>query len=205
LFSAMMIPVVLNMIPLASLAAILFLVGYKLAKPALFKQMYKMGWSQFIPFMVTILGIVFTDLLMGIAMGMAVAIFYILRNNYKKPYFFDPEKHVEGEPIRIALAEDVTFLNKADILQTLNHLPSNSTVIIDASQTINIDEDVREIILDFKKTAELRNIDLTIVSRKQKGMPASPVKLLQEVVVNGNGMDNGTVTSEKSDEFPAKN
>lgn len=187
LFSAMAIPFVLNMIPLASLAAILFLVGYKLAKPSLFKSMYRQGWSQFIPFVVTIVGIVLTDLLMGIGMGMAVAIFYILRNNYKKPYFFDPEKHVEGEPIRITLAEDVTFLNKADIMQTLNHLPSDSTVIIDASQTINIDEDVREIILDFKETAKLKNIDLTILSRKQKGMAASPVKLLQEVVTNGNG------------------
>lgn len=187
LFSAMAIPFVLNMIPLASLAAILFLVGYKLAKPSLFKSMYSQGWSQFIPFVVTIVGIVLTDLLMGIGMGMAVAIFYILRNNYKKPYFFDPEKHVEGEPIRITLAEDVTFLNKADIMQTLNHLPSDSTVIIDASQTINIDEDVREIILDFKETAKLKNIDLTILSRKQKGMAASPVKLLQEVVTNGNG------------------
>ncbi len=189
LFSAMAIPFVLNMIPLASLAAILFLVGYKLAKPSLFKSMYSQGWSQFVPFIVTIVGIVLTDLLMGIAMGMAVAIFYILRNNYKKPYFFDPEKHEEGEPIRITLAEDVTFLNKADILQTLNHLPSNSTVIIDASQTINIDEDVREIILDFKETAKLKNIDFTIVSRKQKGMSSSPVKLLQEVVSNGNGSE----------------
>lgn len=187
LLSAMVIPHILNMIPLASLAAILFLVGYKLAKPTLFKQMYKMGWSQFVPFMVTILGIVFTDLLMGIGMGMAVAIFYILRNNYKKPYFFDPEKHEVGEPIRITLAEDVTFLNKADILQTLNHLPAKSTVIIDASQTINIDEDVREIILDFKETAKLKNIDLTIVSRRQKGMPESPVKLFENVVINGNG------------------
>jgi MFS superfamily sulfate permease-like transporter len=186
LLSAMVIPHILNMIPLASLAAILFLVGYKLAKPTLFKQMYKMGWSQFVPFMVTILGIVFTDLLMGIGMGMAVAIFYILRNNYKKPYFFDPAKHKEGEPIRITLAEDVTFLNKADILQTLNHLPSNSIVIIDASQTINIDQDVREIILDFKESAKLKDIDLTIVSRKQKGMGESPVKLFEDVVINGN-------------------
>ncbi|PHN06660.1 SulP family inorganic anion transporter [Flavilitoribacter nigricans] len=189
LLSVMAIPFVLNLIPLASLAAILFLVGYKLAKPALFKQMYKLGWSQFVPFMVTIIGIVLTDLLMGIGMGMAVAIFYILRNNYKKPYFFDAEKHVEGEPIRIELAEDVTFLNKADILQTLNHLPSNSTVIIDASKTINIDEDVREIILDFKEAAKLKNIDLTIVSRRQKGMPESPVKLFEDTVINGNGSD----------------
>lgn len=185
LLSAMVIPFILNMIPLASLAAILFLVGYKLAKPTLFKEMYNLGWGQFVPFMVTILGIVLTDLLMGIGMGMAVAIFYILRNNYKKPYFFDPETHVEGEPIRITLAEDVTFLNKADILQTLNHLPPDSEVIIDASKTINIDQDVREIILDFKESAKLRNIDLTIVSREQKGVAKSPVKTFANIVGNG--------------------
>ncbi|MGK0390005.1 MAG: MFS superfamily sulfate permease-like transporter, partial [Maribacter sp.] len=85
LVCAMAIPFLLNLIPLASLAAILFLVGYKLSKPALFKQMYKLGQSHFVPFMVTILGIVFTDLLMGIGMGLAVAIFYVLFNNYKKP------------------------------------------------------------------------------------------------------------------------
>lgn len=186
LLSAMAIPHVLNMIPLASLAAILFLVGYKLAKPVLFRQMYKLGWSQFVPFMVTILGIVFTDLLMGIGMGMAVAIFYILRNNYKKPYFFHPEEHQDGEPIRITLAEDVTFLNKADILQTLNHLPPKSTVVIDASKSINIDQDVREIILDFREGARLKDIDLTIISRKQRGMPESPVKQFEATVLSGN-------------------
>lgn len=199
LFSVMIFPNILNLIPLASLAAILFLVGYKLAKPVLFKQMYQLGWSQFVPFIVTILGIVFTDLLMGIGMGMAVAIFYILRNNYKKPYFFDPEKHQDGETIRIALAEDVTFLNKADILQTLNHLPEGSTVIIDGSKTINIDQDVREIIMDFKETAKLKNIDLTIISREQKGMPVSPVKTFADVV------NNGTDTFAEKDQMSSKN
>lgn len=191
LISAMIIPFVLNLIPLASLAAILFLVGYKLAKPALFREMYKLGWAQFIPFMVTVLGIVFTDLLMGIGMGMAVAIFYILRNNYKKPYFFRPEDYVEGEPIRINLAEDVTFLNKADILQTLNHLPENSKVVIDGSKTINIDQDVKEIIYDFEKTAHLKNIEVTIIKREQKGIKVSPAKhFFSEVVANGNGDSN---------------
>lgn len=189
LLSAMAIPHILNLIPLASLAAILFMVGYKLAKPALFKSMYQMGWSQFIPFVVTIVGIVMTDLLMGIGMGMAVAIFYILRNNYKKPYFFDPAEHAEGETIRIALAEDVTFLNKAAIMQTLNHLPANSKVVIDASQCINIDEDVREIVLDFKESARLKNIDLTIISRKQRGLQVSPFKQFEETVINGDNLN----------------
>lgn len=185
LISAMIIPFVLNMIPLASLAAILFLVGYKLAKPTLFKQMYKLGWAQFVPFIVTILGIVFTDLLIGITMGMVVAIFYILRNNYKKPYFFNPEEHKEGEPIRITLAEDVTFLNKADIMQTLNHLPTDSKVIIDASKSINIDQDVQEIIADFKESTRLKNIDLTIIGWKESGKQRNPVKKFTSAVNNG--------------------
>ncbi|MFK7933923.1 MAG: SulP family inorganic anion transporter, partial [Saprospiraceae bacterium] len=106
LFCAMAIPFILNLIPLASLAAILFLVGYKLAKPVLFKQMYALGQRHFIPFMVTILGIVFTDLLTGIGIGLAVAIFYVLYTNYKKPFLFE-DKHLKDGVIRLTLAEDV--------------------------------------------------------------------------------------------------
>ncbi len=189
---AMAIPHVLNLIPLASLAAILFLVGYKLAKPALFKQMYHLGKEHFIPFMVTILGIVFTDLLMGIGMGMVVAIFFVLRANYKKPYFFDPEQHKIGEPILLQLSEDVTFLNKAAILQTLNHLPENSKVILDASKSVNIDQDVIEIIEDFKANARFKNIDLEIIERK-KNVPKYPakefVKMIGSASVNGKEKD----------------
>jgi MFS superfamily sulfate permease-like transporter len=162
LICAMSIPFVLNLIPLASLAAVLFLVGYKLAKPSLFKTMYKLGIAQFIPFIVTILGIVFTDLLVGIGLGLVVAIFYVLYNNYKKPYFFHPETHEPGAPIVLELSEDVTFLNKASILQTLNHLPEDSKVIIDATNSIDIDLDVIEIIEDFKTNAAYRGIELEI-------------------------------------------
>ncbi|MEL6718393.1 MAG: SulP family inorganic anion transporter [Bacteroidota bacterium] len=190
LICAMAIPHILNLIPLASLAAILFLVGYKLAKPALFKAMYKLGWSHFIPFMVTIVGIVLTDLLVGIGMGMAVAIFFILRDNYKKPYFFNPEDHVEGEPIRIVLSEDVTFLNKAAIMQTLNHIPNDSKVIIDASKSIEIDQDVIEIIEEFKIGAHLKNIEVEVVDRKTKGMKANPVRDFEKVVLSGKSPQN---------------
>jgi MFS superfamily sulfate permease-like transporter len=128
LASAMAIPFLLNLIPLASLAAILFLVGYKLSKPVLFKQMYKLGQTHFVPFIVTILGIVFTDLLMGIGMGLAVAIFYVLYNNYKKPFLFE-DKHLQDGVIRLALAEDVTFINKASIQRTLSQILDGSKVI----------------------------------------------------------------------------
>jgi len=189
LICAMAIPHILNLIPLASLAAILFLVGYKLAKPALFKSMYKLGWSHFVPFMVTIIGIVLTDLLVGIGLGMAVAIFFILRDNYKKPYFFHPEDHKEGEPIRIVLSEDVTFLNKAAIMQTLNHIPNDSKVIIDASKSIEIDQDVIEIIEDFQAGAHMKNIEVEVIDRRTKGMKESPVSAFQKIVVNSNDGD----------------
>lgn len=169
LASAMAIPFLLNLIPLASLAAILFLVGYKLAKPVLFKQMYGLGQTHFVPFMVTILGIVFTDLLTGIALGLAVAIFYILYNNYKKPFLFQ-DKHLEDGVIHLKLAEDVTFINKASIQRTLSQIPDGSKVVIDASKSINIDFDVIEIIDEFEENAKHRDIDLTIIERQKKGV-----------------------------------
>lgn len=179
---AMLIPNVLNMVPLASLAAILFVVGYKLAKPALFKEMYAAGTEYFVPFIVTILGIVFTDLLMGIGLGMVVAIFNVLYKNYQKPYHIDVAKTRAGEEIHLELSEDVTFLNKASILKTLDQMPNDVKVVIDASKTIEIDKDVREIILDFKEGAKYKNIAVEIISRKQKGLQVSPVKLFERAI-----------------------
>lgn len=153
---------VLNKIPLACLAALLLTVGYKLAKVSLFKSMFKLGWDQFLPFVVTVIAIQFSDLLKGIGIGMAVSVFFILRSNYKRSYFFHKETHKEGDIITITLAEDVTFLNKGSIMQTLTHLPENTTVVIDGSKSHNIDLDVLEIIHDFKNTAELKNINLEL-------------------------------------------
>lgn len=180
---AMAIPRVLNLIPLASLAAILFLVGYKLAKPVLFKQMYALGKSHFVPFMVTILGIVFTDLLMGIGIGLVVAIFFVLYNNYKKPFLFETDKHLKDGVIRLELAEDVTFINKASIQRTLSQIPDGAKVIIDASKTINIDQDVIEIIEEFETNAQFRGIDLEIIERKKKGVK-NQVKEVEHAFAN---------------------
>ncbi|MBX2876235.1 MAG: SulP family inorganic anion transporter [Saprospiraceae bacterium] len=190
---AMAIPNILNLIPLSSLAAILFLVGYKLAKPVLFKEMYKLGWSHFVPFVVTIVGIVLTDLLMGIGLGLVVAIFFVLYNNYKRPYLFKESEYKAGEPIRLELAEDVTFLHKANILKTLSQIPDNSTVILDASRSINIDQDVIEIIEDFKASAQYRSIEVQSISRKNPSLP-NQVKQFQVAVLNG------TETNGKADE-----
>lgn len=180
---AMAIPAILNLIPLASLAAILFLVGYKLAKPVLFKQMYGLGQKYFVPFMVTILGIVFTDLLKGIGMGLAVAIFYILYNNYKKPFLFEKDQHHQDGVIRLTLAEEVTFINKASIQRTLTQIPDGSKVVIDASNSIEIDFDVMEIIEEFKVNAEHRNIDLTIIDRKRNKI-SNQVTELENALMN---------------------
>ena len=186
----MAIPTTLNMIPLASLAAILFVVGYKLAKPSLFREMYGMGRAQFIPFIVTILGIVFTDLLMGIALGMVVAIFHILWNNFQTPYHFETEDYEEGKPVRIQLAEDVSFLNKAGILQTLNAIPDDSHVIIDATRTRTIHPDVLEIIEDFIQHAETVNtkVELIELSEKQLHNPVAQFgRVVLEHPIDNNG------------------
>ncbi|GAB5554362.1 MAG: SulP family inorganic anion transporter [Saprospiraceae bacterium] len=166
LVSAMSIPHVLNLIPLSSLAAILFLVGYKLAKPALFRDMWKKGKSQFIPFIVTIIGIIFTDLLIGIALGMVVAIVHLLWNNYKVPYHFDPKNYVEGQPVEIQLAEDVSFLNKASIQHTLDQLPEESEVIIDASRARTIHPDILEIFENFQENAKTKDIKVQFLGLK---------------------------------------
>ncbi len=191
---AMAIPAILNLIPLASLAAILFLVGYKLAKPVLFKQMYNLGQSHFVPFMVTILGIVFTDLLTGIGIGLAVAIFYVLYNNYKKPFLFQSDKHAEDGSIHLELAEDVTFINKASIQRTLTQIPDGSKVVIDASKTINIDHDVLEIIEEFKTNAEYRDIDLTLIEVESVSLK-NPIKEVEHALAKNLASKNGTAVA----------
>jgi MFS superfamily sulfate permease-like transporter len=180
--TAMLIPNVLNLIPLASLAAILFLVGYKLAKPALFKSMYKQGLEQFIPFVVTILGIVFTDLLVGIGIGMVVAIMYILYRNYMKPYSVHTHPGEEDDVIILTLAEEVTFLNKAGIMHSLDELHDGAKVVIDKSKTVSMHQDVVEILDDFLKSAEYRDIDVRVIEREAGGRQAHPMKKLKEIV-----------------------
>ncbi len=163
LISVIAIPNLLNKIPLGVLAAILLVVGYKLAKPELFKKMFKEGWGQFIPFIVTVLGIVFTDLLIGIALGLLVAIFIILRNNFIVPYKLKTELVNEKSHITICLSENVSFLNKAAILKALDLIPNNSEVTIDAKNTKFIHFDVIEIIEDFKVNAKSRGINVNVI------------------------------------------
>lgn len=162
------IPFLLNKIPLSALAAILLVTGYKLAKISVFKEMFKKGKHQWIPFVVTVVAIVFTDLLTGIITGLAASVFSILRGNMKMSYFFHRQEHQEGEAIRIELAQEVSFLNKASIKNTLNHLPENSTVWIDASHSSYIDHDVLELIREFRDYhAKEKSIDLHLTGFKE--------------------------------------
>lgn len=149
LVAVVAIPGLLNKIPMACLASILIMIGLKLASPKVFKHMWHTGKHQFIPFMVTVLAVVFTDLLKGVGIGLAVSIIFILRGNMKLAYFFKKEKHQEGETIHIDLAQEVSFLNKAAVKQTLAHLPANSKVVIDAANTVYIDYDILELLRDF--------------------------------------------------------
>jgi MFS superfamily sulfate permease-like transporter len=150
LLAVVALPAFMNKIPLASLAAVLLVIGYKLASPVKFVNMWRNSKKfQFIPFVVTIVAIVMTDLLIGVGIGLAVSVYFILRGNLKLAYFFKKDRHAEGETIRMELAQEVSFLNKAAIKQTFNHLPENSKVVVDASNTVYIDHDVLQLIKDF--------------------------------------------------------
>jgi len=163
LLSVILLASILNKIPLACLAAVLLVVGYKLAKVSLFKQMYKLGWEQFIPFIITVVAIQFSDLLKGIALGMVVAIFYILRANYRRDYLIHQDKQKEGGLMTIRLTEHVTFLNKGSLAIKLSEIENGSHVIIDGSNAHYIDLDILEIIYNFKETAGDKNITLELL------------------------------------------
>lgn len=182
LICALSIPSILNMIPLASLAAILLVVGFKLARPSLMKSMYDKGWYEFIPFAVTIIGIVFTDLLKGIGLGMIVAIFFILHRNFRIPFFIDNMNYTKGDTIKLILSEHVTFLNKAGIQRSLQKLPEGAHVILDATRTHDIHPDVLEIIDDFRETAHQKDITLDLIGVDVL-MTRSPVADFEDMFV----------------------
>lgn len=169
LLSVLALSPYLNLIPLASLAAILLITGYKLAGITLFKDMFKKGWVQFLPFIITILAIVFTDLLIGVIMGLLVSIFHILMSNFRNPFVKEEDTLHIGDVIRIELPNLVTFFNKASIKDSLWRVPHNTKVIIDASYSNYIDYDVLEIIDDFKTVvAPERGIQLNLIGLKEK-------------------------------------
>jgi MFS superfamily sulfate permease-like transporter len=168
LLSVAFIPNLLNKIPLSALAAILLYTGYKLCNISIFTNMFSKGKYQYLPFIITVVVVVFTDLLTGVGIGLVASIIAILHGNFKNSYYFHSNKHAKGDNILIHLSEEVSFLNKASIRQTLDHLPQNATVIIDASNTRYIDHDVLEIIREFSDIkAPLKQINCKTIGFKE--------------------------------------
>jgi len=173
------IPMILNLIPKASLAAILIFTGYRLCRPAVFKHMWHAGLPQFIPFVVTAVAVAlpFLGLLKGVGIGMIISIFYLLRNNIRIPYYYKRSVFETKDVIHLELAQEVSFLNKASIKKTLESLPEGSSVILNASNTEYIDYDVLEIIKEFQLTkAPDKEIKMSMVGFKNS------YKLPQETV-----------------------
>jgi MFS superfamily sulfate permease-like transporter len=167
LICALSIPFILNQIPLATLAAVLFLVGYKLAKPTLVLHFWKKGKYQFIPFIATVLAVVFLDLLKGVGIGLLISIFYILQGNMKRAYYFSKNELENADEIIIKLSEEVSFLNKAAIKKTLKNIKPNSKVTIDAKGTSYITTDVLEMIQDFANIrAKEEDIEVRLIGFK---------------------------------------
>ena len=150
LVAVLSVPVLLNKIPLATLAAVLLLVGYKLAKPSTFIHFWEKGKYQFVPFIATLVAVVFTDLLKGVMLGLIISVIFILKGNMKRAYHFRKENYVDGDIIHIELAQEVSFLNKAAIKTTLAAIPNDSKVIINAQDTVYIAHDVLDLITEFK-------------------------------------------------------
>jgi MFS superfamily sulfate permease-like transporter len=149
------------------------MVGYKLTKVSLFRHQAKLGWDQFLPFIITILGIVLFDLLIGIGLGMGIAMVFILLRNYQNSYLLDDKKEELDGSIRIVLSEEVSFLNKGALIKALEEIPEGKHVIIDGSKSRVIDYDVLEVIENFKTNAGSRKIDvdtIKIKSIKSKGL-----------------------------------
>jgi len=158
------IPALLNLIPKAALAAVLIFTGYKLAKPSLFKAFYKKGWDQFLPFVITIVAILLSDLLIGVLIGIGAGLFFVLRSNFKTAVVVvnDQNRYL------FRLRKDVSFLNKPIIKNKLEEVPENSYVLIDASRADYIDKDVTETIEDFMLHAPLKGIQVELKRSQYK-------------------------------------
>lgn len=178
LVSVLFLNSIINLIPLASLAVLLLVVGYKLASVSLFRSMYLKGWDQFIPFIVTTIGILFTDVLLGVLIGTASSLFFLLRGNFYNPFYIESTKSQKGKIIRLELSNEVSFLNKPAIKRTLWNLPKRSKIIIDATFTTYVEPDVIEILHDFQNTFARENrIDVKLIGLKEKYDPKSQINV----------------------------
>lgn len=169
LISVLFIPQWLNKIPLSALAAILVATGFKLASPSIFKQLWSEGKYQFLPFILTVIAILFTDLLTGILIGLGIAICFILQSNIRRPIKKTMEKHATGyEVLHIELPNQVSFFNRVVLEKTLGKIPKGGHVLIDANNTDYIDPDILDLINDFQNTAAVHGVNLSLVGFKDK-------------------------------------
>ncbi len=169
LLSVMLLPGWLNMIPLSCLAAILLVTGFKLASPKMVRKMWSEGVYQFAPFLITVVAIVVTDLLIGVLIGLAVALGFILNSSFRRPVRKIVETHLSGEVVHIELADQVTFLNRAALSRELDQVPEGGHVLLDARSTDYIDPDVLDLIHNYKdRTSPARGIDLSLLGFQER-------------------------------------
>ena len=172
LLAVLLIPFLLNKIPYAVLAAILLVTGYNLTKPKLYKNMWSLGWKQFIPFILTIVIILLTDLLIGVTTGLLLSIYYIIQNNFKAEYKIQQTKKHETDVFYIKLNSNVTFLNKVKLKDALDKIPEYSVLTIDGSESNFIDYDILEIISEFGNKAHDRHIELHLTGIEKVNVTA---------------------------------
>jgi MFS superfamily sulfate permease-like transporter len=172
LLAVLLIPALLNKIPYASLSAILLVTGYNLAKPKLFRNMWSLGWKQFLPFAITIVVILLTDLLIGVSIGLLLSVYFIVRNNFKAEYKITEKIHEGIETFYIRLNSNVTFLNKVNLRKALDKIPDYSVLTIDGSDCNFIDYDILEVVSEYEYKARERHIELHLKGIKRVNVTA---------------------------------
>ncbi len=178
LISVLTIPSLLNLIPYSVLAAILLIVGYKLAHPSKFKKMFSLGWKQWLPFLITVVLIVATDLLLGIGVGLAIGILIVLIKSYQNSHFLHiKETDTEVHNVKMELAEELTFFNKGAIMRELEALPKNTQLEIDTVKTRYLDNDIIEVLEDFLDKAKNRDINIKLISKR--GVVENPESFIE--------------------------
>ncbi|WP_438966921.1 SulP family inorganic anion transporter [Flavobacterium sp.] len=177
LVSVLTIPTILNHIPKSVLASILIIVGFKLAKPSLFKKMFSLGWTQFLPFIVTVIVIVVTNLLYGIFIGLVIGFAVILIKNYQNSVFLNKKEFDDSNVIQMTFAEEISFLNKAAIQKELFNLPENSRLELDITKTTYLDYDIVEILEDFVIQSKNKNIFVHLKS--ERGIVDNPTSYIE--------------------------
>ena len=158
LASVLLIPNLLNRIPLACLAAILIMVGFKLTKPDVYQWSYRLGMTQFIPFLVTVMGIVFTDLLRGVVLGLVCGLFFVLRSNHRDAVTVVSRDNT----YLIRLNKDATFINKSELRTKLRAIGRGAEVLIDSTKAPYIDRDILEVLEDFRKMADHQGMKIEL-------------------------------------------